>query len=263
MALLNRETLKNFFRKGTSPSEEHFAELIDSSVDKIDDGFAKSIEDGLQLAPQGKSAQVISMYYNKVDDDPDWQISLPNKDKEKGLKIQGKHGTVPLFIDDKAQVGIRTIAPAHTFEVNGTIGAKGRVGTFFKGKVPGNGKWQDILVKLDKPQVFEVVARIDGPTNSGKYAIAHAIAVSTYGEANNNIRITGSHYGWFWNRIQMRWTGKNKDYALQIRTRSHYGEDEDGQFYFIKFHITSLWDDQQEFEEINLKQVPADKNTSS
>ncbi|MEM9819416.1 MAG: hypothetical protein AAF985_00030 [Bacteroidota bacterium] len=251
MALLNRETLKSFFSKGTSPSEEHFAELIDSSVNKIDDGFAKSIEEGLQLAPQGQSAKVMSLYYNQVDEQADWQISLPNKDGEKGFKIQNREGQSALFVNNKAQVGIQTIQPHHALEVNGFTGTRGRVGTFFKGKVPGDGKWRNLLVRLDQPQIYEVVARIDGAPKSGKYAIAHAIAACTYGGGRNKIRMTQSHYSWFFDKLQMRWKEEGNGLRLQIRTRGHYGEDANEKPYFIKFHITQLWDESQEFEEID------------
>jgi hypothetical protein len=251
MALLNRETLKSFFSKGSSPSEEHFAELINSSVNKIDDGFAKSIEEGLQLAPQGKSDRVMSLYYDNVDENPDWQISLPNKDGEKGLKIQNSENEIALFVDKRARIGIQTTQPNHALEINGFLGTKGRVGTFFKGKVPGDGKWRNILVNLDRPQIYEVVARIDGPPASGKYAIAHAIAACTYGRGRNKIRMTQAHYSWFFDRLQMRWKGENKKFNLQIRTRGHYGEDANEKFFYIKFHISQLWDENQEFDEVD------------
>ena len=74
--LFTRESLKHFFKKGKFPSEVHFSHLIDSSVNKLDDGFAKSEEDGLQLAPQGKSDRLISFFKHINDTHPEWQINF-------------------------------------------------------------------------------------------------------------------------------------------------------------------------------------------
>ena len=39
MALINRQTLKNYFKKGGFATEKHFVDLIDSSLNVVDDGF--------------------------------------------------------------------------------------------------------------------------------------------------------------------------------------------------------------------------------
>ena len=41
MALQDRDTLRNYFRQGSVPSEVHFHDLIDSLVNKVDDGLDK------------------------------------------------------------------------------------------------------------------------------------------------------------------------------------------------------------------------------
>ena len=50
MAFINRQTLKNYFKKGGFATEKHFIDLIDSSVNTVDDGIAKSPEHGLKLS---------------------------------------------------------------------------------------------------------------------------------------------------------------------------------------------------------------------
>ena len=52
MAKQNRETLKRFFSAGKLPSEEHFADLIDSSLNVTDEGFSKSEDFGFEVTPQ-------------------------------------------------------------------------------------------------------------------------------------------------------------------------------------------------------------------
>ena len=49
MAILNRITLKNFFRKGSVPTETNFADLIDSSINIVEDGIGRSIDDGFRI----------------------------------------------------------------------------------------------------------------------------------------------------------------------------------------------------------------------
>ena len=62
MPLQNRNTLKSFFRKGQLPQETHFKDLVDSMVNKVDDGMTKTIDDGLMLSPIGTSTKLISFF---------------------------------------------------------------------------------------------------------------------------------------------------------------------------------------------------------
>ena len=48
----NREELKSFFRKGAVPTEEHFAALIDSVPNFIDDELDKEPEEVVEEAQQ-------------------------------------------------------------------------------------------------------------------------------------------------------------------------------------------------------------------
>ena len=41
MAKKNRRSLKNAFREGAQPSADAFADLIDSALNVVDDGFDK------------------------------------------------------------------------------------------------------------------------------------------------------------------------------------------------------------------------------
>ena len=67
MAILNRITLKNFFRKGSVPTETNFADLIDSSINIVEDGIGRSVEDGFRIAPMGYSKRLLSFYENVMD----------------------------------------------------------------------------------------------------------------------------------------------------------------------------------------------------
>jgi len=240
--LLNRQSLKVLFTAGARPKESNFFSLIDSMVNKVDDGISKTEEDGLILSPEGKeSNRVMSFYQNVEDDIPQWSIDL-NQQDDKSLSIiapitEKEHNNVIAF-QKTGKVGIGTRKPKTTLEVNGTLGTNTRVGTYKIDTVPADGQWHDILFNLDGCVAFEIMAQV-GKEKTGRHALLHAHAVSTFGKSHHRIRKTQAHYGWFWNKIAIRFTGSTYNYKLQLKTRSNYGDDIE-----IKYHITKLWDNQ-------------------
>ena len=243
MAILNRITLKNFFRKGSVPTETNFADLIDSSINIVEDGIGRSVEDGFRIAPMGYSKRLLSFYENSQKSNPDWFISL-NDGNSKGLTFHQSDNDHRLVLRNGGNIGIGISNPTSKLEVKGGIGMDARKGTFVEGQVPGDAKWHDIIAELDEIHAFEIMAQISGKKGSGRYAIAHAIALATFGGylSKWSIRKTAANYGGFLNQLQFRWTGSVNNYALQVRTRRHYGlNDQNAEPYQIKFHVTQLW----------------------
>lgn len=250
--LWTRDQLKEFFSKGKFPTELHFSNLIDSVFNKLDDGISKTEEDGLKLSPAADKEGVVSFFDNPIDVVPSWQISL-KKDRN-GSSLSFDHFTTDdegnpakkslLYLGGNGRVGIGTQTPRAAFELNTTLGIGTRVGAFLIGSVPGDGKWHDVFpTPLDGMHAFEVVARIDGTAGKGKYALTHAIAMSAFGKGRNSIRQTRAYHGWYWNRIEFRWSGATHLYNLQVRTRNHYGLTPDRSAHMIQFHVSKLWDD--------------------
>lgn len=252
--ILNRDALKQLFQKGKTPSENHFAHLIDSSLNKMEDGIGKTPAEGLQLSPQGSFDQVLSVYERMDLPLPSWQIKLMRQNHAQGLsfdKIEKDEDNKTesesrLFLANNGKIGLHTTQPWAPFHVNATAGLKARVGTHTYGQVAGDGEWHSILCNLSGICSFEVVARIEGPPGRGKYAITHAIALRTFGGKLSRSKIpqTRAYYGWFWNRIELRWEGSIFDYSLQVRTRQSYELGENGEKSMIKFHVTNLWDNE-------------------
>ena len=87
MALLTRLTLKNMFKRGMVPSEVNFSDLIDSTVNKVDDGFSQSSTDGFMLAPQGPNNRLISFYESMRDAKAAFTISLNPTPHSQGLSF--------------------------------------------------------------------------------------------------------------------------------------------------------------------------------
>lgn len=238
--LYNRDSLKALFQDGARPTENSFAKLIDSSLNKLEDGISKDPDNGLMLAPDGTDADKLISFYASISNAiPDWSIVL-NPPNTNGLGIleiiPGEAETVRMFFERGGKIGIGTQTPETDLDVEGILGTKSRMGTFLVSTAPADGKWHNIVTNLDGCISFEISAQV-GKEHTGKYALLHANAVSTFGKSR--IRSTQAHYGWCWNKIALRFSGDTHNYSLQIKTRSDYGSGQE-----IRFHITKLWDNE-------------------
>ena len=244
MEIFNRATLKGFFSKGRVPTEVHFSNLIDSTINKIDDGFAKTVDEGLKLAPVGDSKKLLSFFEDIKHKEAQWDISINPTETIKGIGFSEEQEATRLFISKGGNVGVGTIMPSFKLEVNGAAAAKSRIGTFqSKSEVAADSEWHIILDELEGSHVFEIVAKAEGVKKRGKYAVAHAIAINTNNSISSKIRVTQAYYGWFWHRIKFRWKrSADGKYRLEVKTVGHYGTDEKNNVIQIKYHITSLWD---------------------
>jgi len=154
--LKRRSTLKQYFKEGTMPTEESFAHLIDSSVNRLDDGFYKHPQLGLQMgaaegrAGAGVGLRLLSFYRNLQqlqNQCATWVMSLLTPDPEEGAALglgfsepQERHesddtptGEAPpvrLFLAPGGAVGIGTTHPTERLSVAGFVGSTGRMGTF-------------------------------------------------------------------------------------------------------------------------------------
>lgn len=245
MEIFNRSTLKGFFQKGKVPTEVHFSNLIDSTINKIDDGFAKSVEHGLKLSSGGgESKKVISLYNEIKDKNPQWSISINPTETSEGLAFEDSQNTNRLFLKNNKGIGVGTLDPNYELEVAGTVASISRVGTYKSGSgIPADGEWHIVLDGLDGCHTFEIVAKVEGIKKRGKYAMAHCIAVCANGGRRNKIRLTQACYGWFWHRLMFRWSKDREGmFRLEMKTKSHYGADNDNNPITIHYHVTSLWE---------------------
>lgn len=235
MALQNRETLKSYFRRGQLPTEGNFHDLIDSLINKVDDGMSKTVDDGLMLSPIGESKKLISFYKSIEDKSPEWRIEI--FEGESNLCFSNRMGDTVGAFNERGRLGINTEEPKYELDVNGVIGQKGRMGTAFNGKIPADGNWHKIASNLNGCFMFEVVAGV-GKKKTGKYALLHATAISTYGKSKNRIKKVQAHYSVRSNRLEIKWTGTTYDFNLELRTRSNYGDN-----IAVCYHVQNLWHD--------------------
>jgi hypothetical protein len=241
-----REELKKYFKNGNIPTETHFAYLIDSVIVKQDDGISKDENNGYIISPLGASSRLIT-FYNGMDQlEPFFYVDRDNYQSSSLRFTSGNAGfneknkeelSTFLHQDGRLGIGKRCSEDLKT-EINGFAGMEGRKGTYRQGSIPADGKWHKIVEGLDNCQGFEVMART-GKKGSGKFSIMHAIALSAFGKSKGRIRKTRSYFGFFWNKLDIRWGGTTHNYWLELRTNRNYGAGVN-----IFYNVGKLWDDE-------------------
>ncbi len=262
MSKRNRNTLKKFFSEGALPSEDQFADLIDSTLNMVDEGFSKTPTNGFEVSCQGNMQNLISFFRMADPNDPLWSISLsPTRNtltfQQVGSEEEGRQ-TV-LTLSDEGMVGIGQKEPQSALDVAGVAKMEGRMGIAppvdaalpEQQAVLADGKWHDITPTLRGCHGFEVVAGA-GKRKTGQYAMIHAIAMNTFNPTGwffnflnlkKRIKIHHAYYHTWGQKLKLRWTPAKRDddyeYRLQIRSNSDYGEG-----IKILYHITKLWHDE-------------------
>lgn len=245
MAKKSRNTLKNYFTGGSLPTEHQFADLIDSTINVIDEGFDKTAEQGFKVAQLGDTGYLISFFENIAVEKPLWSLKVDLHTKSLIFEPLGasrpspEDGSVPaLALAPDGGVGIRNSHPHYALDVGGTVAAQGRIGRAGAMAAPADGEWHDITETLEGCHAFEVMAGV-GAKGTGKYALVHAFALNTFGD-KSSVTYHHAHYGSRCNRIRLRWC-KEKDshkYRLQLKTGCTYGEGVN-----VRYYLTDLWFD--------------------
>ena len=251
MAKKNRSTLKRYFREGALPSADQFGDLIDSSLNTIDEGFDKSAENGFEISLIGEHEKLISFFRNNTSKQAVWAISYDKgRDRLCFSKPETEEKQPPaLVLDPAGRVGVNNRDPQWTLDVAGVIGAAGRIGANHDGDktVPADGQWHNITGALSGCQALEVMAGV-GNKGTGKYALMQAVAMSTFNPRGfffnflgmkNSIKYQQACYLSRTNKLKLRWYGKGREYQLQIRSNCNYGEGIN-----IRYYLTKLWFDE-------------------
>lgn len=267
MTKQDRTTLKAYFRDGALPSAQHYRDLIDSSVNQVEDGFEKTPGDGLKLTSVGASPRLLSLYQGLGAPQPSWvldhgedtgSLHLRRGPGMDAARPQTGHtvaeGQKAFSLSEDGRLGVHNETPDYRLDVDGVARMAGRIGVRSpKVKtVLANGKWQPITPTLTGCQAFEVIAGAGGTQGKGYYSLVHAIAMNAFHPRNpilncifgrRRIRTQTAMYGSFAHRIRLRWksTGERHQFRLEIRTNTDFtdktGEKE------IQFYLTRLWFD--------------------
>ena len=233
MSSKNRKSLKNFFLRGSIPKEENFHDLIDASLNKVDDGISREKGEGFKIVSDGVNKELMSFYENINDLNPNWVVNQMTEDGNEGLNISEPNGGSRLFIEKGGNIGIGITKPNSKLDVNGLVSSHGQIGSYAFGEIPADGKWHDVLTNLDEYNVFQLVASTG---KKGSHALLHALLLSTYGKSKPAIKKTRARYGSIRNNLDVRWSGTYFNYKLQLKSKKNYG---DG--VMIKYNISKLF----------------------
>ncbi len=250
MAKKNRSTLQRYFSEGALPTADHFADLIDSALNMVDEGFDKTPENGFEISLIGDHDRLISFFRNYAGTQAVWSISY-DKDNDRLLFVkpdaEGEATTV-VALDPRGRLGINTSEPRWSLDVAGVIAAQGRIGANPNRQktVPADGEWHDITDSLTGCQAFEVMAGV-GDKGTGRYALMQATALNTFNpkgpffnffRRKNRIRYNQAFYLSRGHKIKLRWRGAGDEYFLQLRTNCDFGEG-----IRVRYYLTRLWFD--------------------
>lgn len=282
--ITDRKQLKAFFKKGSLPEESAFEKLIDSTFNKADDRLDID-EDGLMIYPSDNGKEkLLSFFEDKDDAEATWAMFISKKEtggiyfKKIGqsdfdaLTEQNEDEPPVLFLQKAGNIGIGTDSPDHKLDVKGLVASEGRMGNYLEGELNADGEWHNVFASsgLYGCNAYEITAYAEGVKGEGKYALMHAIAISTFGNSKPKITKTAAYHGRSWNKIAIRWEsrpsrikenpagGKKKvidlgriwraisgmweakdpfKYNLQVKTKSNYGDGKK-----IVFKVAVLWD---------------------
>jgi hypothetical protein len=217
----NRQTLKESFRQGTKPGEEDFENLIDSSINILDDGMAKTPGGGLKLAPLTEGGTVLSVLENIEDSQPLWEMALNEKGELEIRRPSSSSAAVTLATDGSIVLGEEG-QPA-VMRTGGRMPQ--REGCLYAGKAPADGKWHDITGLVEEGCLLEVAA-VAGNKDTFRRSSLLATAAFCFGK-HSKIRKTRAYKGCFRRKILLRWQPDENDFEsarLQIRTRCDFTE---------------------------------------
>lgn len=209
----NRDTLKKYFAAGSLPTQKHFEDLIESTLNMQDEGFRRTPENGVEISKLKDKGAYLSFYATPDADAAVWSVST-----DPGERLLFRSGPAsgtgapvlslgtleatdaPLgafAAAGTARVGINTAKPQCELDVAGVVRMQGRLGADAplrvleaQGDKPAagvqaesailaDGKWHDITGPLHGCNAFEVMAGA-GNENSGRYALLHAVAMNTF-----------------------------------------------------------------------------------
>lgn len=281
----DRPTLKAFFRHGALPTEEQYSDLIESTVNIKDDGFAKTTEDGIQLASSGGALRIMSMYEGLGTAKPSWVFDHGNKSdgslhirpdtgkdalakpdakaKDKPTKDNPALYAPNLTLTKNGCVGVNEDNPEWRLDVGGVARMQGRTGvtSYDIPHVKADGGWHAITQPLTGCHILEVTAGAGGHPGDGRYSLMHAVAMNAFQPRNpvlnwwfrrRSIKIQTAMYDSYADRLRLRWVNGDEPntYVLKICTNANFNrllQDRWGRTdtQFIRYSITRLWFDEQ------------------
>ena len=220
----NRNTLKGYFVKGAIPTEDQFAELIDSTLNLAEDEQVVSTDTGWAFYPQQDGSLDIGLYTEKsaVETAPPlWSLSVT---PEKKLVIKNGQGdTVAEAAQDKSftlygDLSVENTVTASAYKTKGGGGVT--PGEEYI-TVPADKKWHDLPMDVSREgfgcHVYDIYASCR-QQNTGLCQLTRVTAI-WQNFMDQKIESPEKHW-WGWSgNLRFRWLANSSKPCLQIRSK--------------------------------------------
>lgn len=201
MAIRSRTELKSFFVRNAIPTEENFADLIDSGLSLADDGVRRTTGEPLRIdAVTEGQKRALALYPDSNATTPDWLVSLnPPTSPEHpdtsrlGFGIASGDGKARLFVDPEGRVGIGTNRPTSLLHVEGDLRVEGDING--RNLVTDGKNWDDHRASHSNPHRVTAVQVGALPLTGGQLTGPLTTAVhstGTYGVVAQHLRVGGA-----------------------------------------------------------------------
>lgn len=207
-----RETLKGYFKKGGVPTEQQFAELIDSMSNIVEDGQVRRTPDGWAFHPTHGGSLNLDLFTDTAETSgtkPAWRLRVTDTKK---LLILNENEETVLEMDQDKHVTLS--------DEEEPVAPTDEAGYF---TIPADKKWHDVPLdfstQVSKCRVFTIYASCSD-TIDLCYLTCATVAWMGYNE--QHIKSHQKHW-WGWSgAVKIRWQGST---CLQIRSRKRLAGD--------------------------------------
>lgn len=217
----NREVLKSYFKKGSTPTAEQFAQLIDSVPNMEDDRVIKATDnDGICLFPTNESRTLATVFAQAPEQNtsyPLWRLTL---DADCSLGIRDGNGNQVMTIDKNRDITLSgTLKAAKCISGND----KDNDSKQRQLEINTNGAWHNLPVESeigDSPEMCRVyrISACYKNLQNGKYSTCEALASHSSGRRRKVLSPNKHWWGWS-GHIKIRWRHRDDKLYLQIKHR--------------------------------------------
>ena len=208
----DRHTLKSYFQKGDVPTEEQFAELIDSVPNIVDDGEAVRTEDGWALYPRKGGKMGVSLH-EAAGEPAAWKLTLTS---DKGLAIKNEAGEALLELKQDKNI----VLHASVQQEGGGDEPEPDPQDYLV--IEADKKWatlKEITDIKESSRVYTVMA-LYRDREFGRCKLTRAIAICL-NNVEQWVESPRKHW-WGWSGyIRLRWQADRDKTYLQIRSTSN------------------------------------------
>lgn len=229
MELKNRKILKEYFKKGNVPTENQFADLIDSVPNILEDGQVKRTDKGWTFYPDNGKPLQFSLYSSEGTS-PSWTLVLNSGN---GLELKNELGEIVMCIDQKMEKrptddtesdDVNNVEPNVVSEKVDEPENESSEKNIVDGLVfPADKNWYNVIEiasEKDSFEVFQVFAYMaEHESCDMKMTVANAYH---HGSAICGIDCSRAHW-WGWTGdLRLRWCIQEGKLCLQIRSKGQH-----------------------------------------